>query len=382
MGLRCGLILSLVLSGFPLVAQGAAYRTTNFLVQAPTPQLAKQFGDWAEYYRREKALLWLGQEMPTWGQPCPLYVHVTWEPPSGATSFNFANGQILGMKMEIQGPLDRLISSVLPHEITHTVFAYYFRCPLPRWADEGGSVLSEDALERERHDKMVRNILNHGQQIRLRTLFSLMQYPPGHDRILCLYAEGYSVADYLVKRSDRQTFLKFVAHGMSYGWDSAVRTYFHHNSIEELEEAWLAYLRQTRGQPHILLAQEHGPQPASAPADPAARTVVRLTVPPAAPLPLTPVYRGQAPEETGAPAAAPVPVHLGAPQMGGSAPPNGLPAPAADAFLPSAGSPPPAASVPPVAFAPAGFLPPATPPPGPLPAATPRWTSPGGLQLP
>ncbi len=51
--------------------------------------------------------------------------------------------------MNIEGPLDRLLSSVLPHEITHTVFAHYFRTPVPRWADEGGSVLSEDDLERQ-----------------------------------------------------------------------------------------------------------------------------------------------------------------------------------------------------------------------------------------
>jgi len=68
------------------------------------------------------------------------------------------------MKMEIQGPLDRLLASVLPHEITHTVFAHHFRQPVPRWADEGGSVLSEDDLERERHDKLTRSILNQGSK--------------------------------------------------------------------------------------------------------------------------------------------------------------------------------------------------------------------------
>ena len=49
---------------------------------------------------------------------------------------------------------------MLPHEVTHTVFAYYFRCPLPRWADEGGAVLSEDDIELDKHDKIVRQILN------------------------------------------------------------------------------------------------------------------------------------------------------------------------------------------------------------------------------
>src|SRR4051794_40599052 len=124
-----------------IASMGAQYRTTNFVVTAPNAQIAQQMGQWAEHYRREKAMQWLGQEMPQWGRPCPLIVQVTMDPPSGATSFQFGQGQILDMKMEIQGPLDRLMASVLPHEITHTVFAYHFRCPVPRWADEGGSVL-------------------------------------------------------------------------------------------------------------------------------------------------------------------------------------------------------------------------------------------------
>src|SRR5262249_25675037 len=152
-----------------------------------------------------------------------LYVQVTMEPPSGATSFQFGQGQVMSMKMEIQGPLDRLLASVLPHEITHTVFAHYFRQPVPRWADEGGSVLSEDDQERDRHDKLTRSILNQGRQIPLRQLLPLKEYPR---EVMCLYAEGYSLSDYLVKRSNRQTFLSFVGAGMQSGWDTAVRSFY------------------------------------------------------------------------------------------------------------------------------------------------------------
>ena len=58
------------------------------------------------------------------------------------------------MKMEIQGPWNGSSAASLPHEVTHTVFAHYFRHPVPRWADEGGSVLSEDDVERDRHDQL------------------------------------------------------------------------------------------------------------------------------------------------------------------------------------------------------------------------------------
>src|SRR5262245_2899168 len=90
-------------------AMGAQHNTANFSVYAPTAQIAQQVGQYAEHYRKEKAMLWLGQEMPQWGQRCPLHVNVTMGPPSGATTFQFGQGAIHGMKMEIQGPLDRLL---------------------------------------------------------------------------------------------------------------------------------------------------------------------------------------------------------------------------------------------------------------------------------
>src|SRR5439155_21763425 len=102
---------------------------------------------------------------------------------------------------------DRLLASVLPHEVTHTVFAHYFRTPVPRWADEGGAVLSEDDIEKERHDKLVRQILNSGKAMPLRRLFALKEYPSD---VMVLYAEGFSVAQFLVEKSNRPTFLAFV----------------------------------------------------------------------------------------------------------------------------------------------------------------------------
>src|SRR5260370_27480077 len=92
---------------------------------------------------------------------------------------------------------------------------------------------------------------------------------------MCLYAEGFSVVNYLVSNSSRPTFLAFVGHGMNYGWDSAVQTYYRYQNVEELEHAWQAHLRQTKRQP-TLLAQNGNPTSADA----AGRMTVRQTNPP------------------------------------------------------------------------------------------------------
>lgn len=286
---RQGLVL--VLAGV-FSSLGATYPTPNFLVEAPTIQVAQQVGQYAEHYRREKALQWLGQEMPPWSERCPLHVKITFGGSGGATSFNFdfAQGQVW-QTMQIEGALDRLLASVLPHEVTHTVFAHYFRRPVPRWADEGGAVLSEDDLERGRHDQMVRQILNAGRGIPLRRLFSLSEYP--HE-VGSLYAEGYSVANFLVASSSRQAFLAFVAQGMQGNWDAAVQAHYRYQNVEQLEEAWKTYLRNTKRQPPTLLAQNSMPSTVA----PASRIVDRLTVPPVQPLqdvPM-PIIRAQSPD--------------------------------------------------------------------------------------
>ena len=292
-------LLGIALLATVFASMGAQYRTTNFVVNAPNMEIAQQVGQWAEYYRKAKAVEWLGYEMPNWQKPCPLTVTVSTEGPSGATSFVFnpgPQGGVLDMDMQIKGPLDRLLASVLPHEITHTVFAHYFRRAVPRWADEGGSVLSEDDTERDRHDKIVRGILNRSQQFRLRGLFTLKDYPPSGDKVMCMYAQGFSVSHYLVFISNRQTFLRFIAQGMQEGWDKATQTCFGMRSVEEMEEAWLKFLRDTKGQSISQLAQnkERGQVVATA-ASGNSSTSVRLTVPSGDPLQPVPVYRGAMP---------------------------------------------------------------------------------------
>ncbi|MCE9531797.1 MAG: hypothetical protein K8T89_11840 [Planctomycetes bacterium] len=248
----------------------AKVQTANFIVEAPTQEIAQEFAKLSEHFRKQKALEWLGREMPTWATPCPLRVSVTMSGAKGATSFIFPEGQV-SQTMFIEGPLDRLRNSVLPHEITHTVLAHHFRRPVPRWADEGGSVYSEDELERTRHDRMCRDILNAGRGMPLRRLFNLKDYPSD---VMVLYAEGYSVSKYLIEMSDRQTFLNFVGHGMQWGWDDAAKTHYQFKTIDEMEQAWLDHLRKNKGS---AIAKNTVPNPDT-------KLVVRQSLPPVQPL--------------------------------------------------------------------------------------------------
>jgi hypothetical protein len=75
-------------------------------------------------------LEWLGHELPPWREPCPINLSRVrpQEPASGKTSFYFhPTGEPHGWDMEVNGTRERVLDSVLPHEITHTIFASYFR---------------------------------------------------------------------------------------------------------------------------------------------------------------------------------------------------------------------------------------------------------------
>jgi len=135
--------------------------------------------------------------------------------------------------------------------------------------------------------------------MRLRHLFALKEYKecPRGD-VMTLYAQGFSMSDYLVKRSNHGALLNFVGHGMQYGWDGAVQSFYGHRSVEELEEAWLKHLRDSRSNPQtapIQVASNQGPNQQRPAAQPTNRPIVRLTVPPVQPLDPAPVVRGAQP---------------------------------------------------------------------------------------
>ena len=113
----------------------------------------------------------------------------------GATTFVFDHGEVFGWRMTIQGSAERVFDSVLPHEITHMIYASHFRRPLPRWADEGGATSVEHVSEKQKHRSMLVQFLRTGRGIAFNQMFAMTEYPRD---VMPLYAQGYSLAEYLI----------------------------------------------------------------------------------------------------------------------------------------------------------------------------------------
>ena len=221
----------------------AGYRTANFVVEAPDPQLAQKIGDAAEQYRHDLAIEWLGEPLPRWSQPCPVTAEVA---PNlgagGATSFVFDRGEVFNWTMTIQGSEERILDSVLPHEVTHTIFASHFRQPLPRWADEGACTTVEHPVERARQHRLLIEFLRTGRGISFPDMFAMKEYPAD---VLPLYSQGYSLARYLIERGGRQRYIDFVGNGLaSSDWPQSLSQHYGINDISNLQTIWLEWVKR------------------------------------------------------------------------------------------------------------------------------------------
>ena len=162
--------------------------------------------------------------------------------------------------MNIQGSRERLLDSVLPHEVTHTIFATHFGRPLPRWADEGACTTVEHASEKGKQQTMLIDFLMTGRGIAFNQMFAMTEYPPD---VLPLYAQGYSLARFLIAQGGRRRFMGYVGDGMQNGdWTQATQKHYGYKNLSELQLTWLDWVRRgcpPYSAPETLVAQQSAP---------------------------------------------------------------------------------------------------------------------------
>jgi hypothetical protein len=228
------------------VSQAANARSEHFIVSAPSPELAKEVCVAAEKYRRDLAIEWLGHELPPWRDMCPISVKLA-PGAGGATSFMFNQGVPFGWTMNIQGSRERILDSVLPHEITHTIFATHFGRPLPRWADEGACTTVEHAQEKAKQDKFLIEFLHTKRGIPFNQMFKMTEYPRD---ILPLYSQGYSLTRFLIHQGGKRKFVEYVGEGMrTNNWPAATSKYYDFASLSDLQVTWVKWVGE--GSPEI-----------------------------------------------------------------------------------------------------------------------------------
>ncbi|MFN7732346.1 MAG: hypothetical protein ACK5OB_10610 [Pirellula sp.] len=250
-------------------AQQFVAETAHFRVFTNDPALAREVGEMAEAYRTHLATHWLGHSLPEWFEKVPVVVHC--HPrllASGETKYVLAGGQVRQIQMVLSGTRERILDSVLPHEMTHCVLATHFAVlgkPLPRWADEGACTTVEHNSERTKHDKALIQFMVEGRCFPFNALFAMREYPKD---MMPLYAQGYSLCAFLIAQGGPKQFVQFLQRGMQdEDWAAAVAEYYGYPKLGKLQSAWQSWVQDGGGKVQQHTAVALGYIPAGGPVD-------------------------------------------------------------------------------------------------------------------
>ncbi len=198
----------------------------------------------AEFAANVLARRWTGKPLPPLKDNWKIVVKIELNRTVGSTTFAYGPDKtkpaLLASEMQLEGSLEQILRVQLPHEITHCVLAAHFGRPLPRWADEGIALLSEPARDQADLDIKCRDLLNGGRAIVLKRLLPMTEYPKD---LAVLYAQGHSVARFLHAR-DAKKLLPLLEASFADGWDKALKATYGFADADELEKAWIDWLRQ------------------------------------------------------------------------------------------------------------------------------------------
>jgi len=89
---------------------------------------------------------------------------------------------------------------------------------------------------------MLHEFLHTGRGIAFTQMFAMTEYPPD---IMPLYAQGYSLAEFLIQTGGRRKYIEFLGAGLETdNWSEAVQRHYGINDLNALQNTWLAWVRQ------------------------------------------------------------------------------------------------------------------------------------------
>jgi hypothetical protein len=105
----------------------------------------------------------------------------------------------------------------------------------------------EHQSERNKHQTMLVQFLRTGRGIAFSQMFAMREYPSD---VMPLYAQGYSTAEFLIETGGRRKYVEFLGDGLkTEDWPGAIRRHYGIADLGQLQNTWLAWVKQ--GSPPI-----------------------------------------------------------------------------------------------------------------------------------
>jgi hypothetical protein len=226
----------------------------SFRIFHSDPELADRAAEVAESVRTAQANRWgsTATRAP-WSPRCDLYLYPTARSYAESTgqpemspghSTMSSNGvRVLVRRMNLRADNPLLLTTTLPHEVTHVVLADLFVAKtIPRWADEGLAVLAEPVNELRLRQSDLKGPLDTGHVFEAGRLMA-MDYPEPNDWRL-FYAQSVSLTQFLVEQGPPERFIRFVRDCQRVGTETALRDVYQIEGLAALQERWLDYARK------------------------------------------------------------------------------------------------------------------------------------------
>jgi hypothetical protein len=227
--------------------------TPSFRILHANEAVATEAARIAEATRQSQQRLWTGRDdSPAWQPRCDIYLYpsaavfqtVTGQPADspGFSTMGLDAGRVVARRVNLRADHPNLLKAILPHEVTHVVIADLFpNVQVPRWADEGMAVLAEPANEQALRVADLVSPLANGQVFAASDLVA-MDYPDAKYWSL-YYAQSVSLTRYLVELGTPAQFVEFIRRGQREGYPAALKAVYQLDSLDALQQNWLAYAR-------------------------------------------------------------------------------------------------------------------------------------------
>lgn len=244
--------------------------TRNFrVICLPGAPEAKRFPEVCEALRTQLQQTWFGESefgksIGNWTPRCDivLYPNVSEysrvlgpgsEQSSGCASLNMDKGRITSRRVDLRADAADWLHSALPHELTHVIVADRFsKKQLPRWADEGMSILAEPEAKRNRRAQELQRAVANRAVYHAADLVQVKTYPAAQYRD-AFYGQSASLVSYLLEQDTPERFLDFLERAMETDYDTALKEVYGVKSMATLQAHWQPRLF-AREQASVLLA--------------------------------------------------------------------------------------------------------------------------------
>ena len=184
-------------------ASFAASADGSFIVYAKNWATAQAVADAAPRIYHNLSMEWFGARTT---RPLEPFVIAVCEDSSvgagGSTQmYHYAKDPTEFVGCYMQGSKERILDSVLPHELTHALTARHFNRPVPRWADEGIATLPEHPSETIKRQNGVEALVKNNTARPAAEIFARLEYPNAKE-VLPFYDQGYSLSKFLIARGE------------------------------------------------------------------------------------------------------------------------------------------------------------------------------------